>query len=458
MSRKLKYSSIDTLNDISKQMPVASTTALKFYFRAGQTLLKNSRASREDGDLEQEYIFLRRFCELGLNLLPEHKDYFDKSYVDFRKNCQTSMNDEALPRLEALKQTLKTLYAQKRKEDDLLSSSHPEPVSSVPTEQEEPSGDLFMMSLEKRMAALKAPAPSATAPPPLPPSHPSSAPPVEAALQAGWDNNHIDAVFLPQTPTAPVVSPPSSHPTSSTASLIDVGVEEVSPPIGPLDMPLYPSLHTRPPRPHSHPSRQPQLPPAYPSQPQSVQKKVVPEYRTEATAKFKTVVIPDCVLEIFLRLAASNNRRNIETCGLLCGKLHNNVFRMTDLVIPKQEGTSDTCSTLNEEEIFALQDSKDLITLGWIHTHPTQACFLSSVDLHTQCAYQTMLPEAVAIVLAPTSRPNFGVFHLHDPYGLGVLQKCPLRGFHTHPGGELYYSDPPHVKLVNEQVNVVDLR
>jgi hypothetical protein len=26
----------------------------------------------------------------------------------------------------------------------------------------------------------------------------------------------------------------------------------------------------------------------------------------------------------------------------------------------------------------------DLITLGWIHTHPSQKCFLSSIDLHTQ--------------------------------------------------------------------------
>lgn len=36
-----------------------------------------------------------------------------------------------------------------------------------------------------------------------------------------------------------------------------------------------------------------------------------------------------------------------------------------------------------------------------VQTHPTQTAFLSSVDLHTHCSYQLMLPEAVAIVCAP---------------------------------------------------------
>ena len=30
-----------------------------------------------------------------------------------------------------------------------------------------------------------------------------------------------------------------------------------------------------------------------------------------------------------------------------------------------------------------------------------QDCFMSSVDVHTHCAYQLMLPEAVAVVYAP---------------------------------------------------------
>lgn len=36
-----------------------------------------------------------------------------------------------------------------------------------------------------------------------------------------------------------------------------------------------------------------------------------------------------------------------------------------------------------------------------VQTHPTQTAFLSSVDLHTHCSYQLMMPEAVAVVCAP---------------------------------------------------------
>ncbi len=43
---------------------------------------------------------------------------------------------------------------------------------------------------------------------------------------------------------------------------------------------------------------------------------------------------------------------------------------------------------LNEEEIFDVQDKRSLYPMGWIHTHPTQTCFLSSIDIHTQCGYQ----------------------------------------------------------------------
>ena len=45
----------------------------------------------------------------------------------------------------------------------------------------------------------------------------------------------------------------------------------------------------------------------------------------------------------------------------------NNMFCITHLLIPKQTSTSDSCTTLSEEELFEFQDSHNLITLGWIH-------------------------------------------------------------------------------------------
>ncbi|VDO87256.1 unnamed protein product [Haemonchus placei] len=77
-------------------------------------------------------------------------------------------------------------------------------------------------------------------------------------------------------------------------------------------------------------------------------------------------------------------------------------FLVSHVILPKQSGSSDGCFAEGEEEVFAYQDKHDLITLGWIHTHPSQTAFLSSVDLHTHCAYQMMLNEAIAIVCAPS--------------------------------------------------------
>lgn len=84
------------------------------------------------------------------------------------------------------------------------------------------------------------------------------------------------------------------------------------------------------------------------------------------------------------------------------------------MLVPKQTGTSETCTTTHEEEQLAFQEDNDLMTLGWIHTHPTQSVFMSSLDLHTHAGYQMMLPEAVAIVVAPTRDPKFGIFRCTD--------------------------------------------
>lgn len=107
----------------------------------------------------------------------------------------------------------------------------------------------------------------------------------------------------------------------------------------------------------------------------------------------RSVRIPDDTMKKFLDVARSNTLKNIETCGILAGQLKQHQLLVTHVILPKQSGTSDSCNTMNEEEIFDIQDQLNLITLGWIHTHPSQTAFLSSVDLHTQAGYQIMMPE-----------------------------------------------------------------
>lgn len=85
------------------------------------------------------------------------------------------------------------------------------------------------------------------------------------------------------------------------------------------------------------------------------------------------------------------------------------------------------------------------------------------MDVHTQCSYQTMLDEAVAIVMAPSDRAKkCGIFRLTTPGGLQLVQKCDRRGFHMHPEtstGQELYELCGHVYL-NDRVKheVVDLR
>ena len=120
------------------------------------------------------------------------------------------------------------------------------------------------------------------------------------------------------------------------------------------------------------------------------------------THNLRIVSLPAETSRKFLNLAEANTSRNIETCGILAGRLSQNKFVITHCIIPKQKGTSETCSTEQEHELFEIIDSQNLITLGWIHTHPSQTAFLSSVDLHTHFGYQVMIPEAIAIVCAPS--------------------------------------------------------
>lgn len=198
-------------------------------------------------------------------------------------------------------------------------------------------------------------------------------------------------------------------------------------------------------------------PPAFPA---------VADGKTESSPQqIRDVHISCGLMDEFLRYAIANTRKGIETCGILAGSLSadEGTFTITALIVPKQEGTTDTVQALAEEEIFEAQDSRSLYPLGWIHTHPTQTCFLSSVDVHTQCGYQTMLDEAIAIVMAPTdAKTPVGIFRLTTPGGLKLIQNCPLRGFHAHPPthtGQSIYDLCNHVYL-NPRVGfeVIDLR
>ncbi|KAG8850105.1 hypothetical protein FRB91_009346 [Serendipita sp. 411] len=177
---------------------------------------------------------------------------------------------------------------------------------------------------------------------------------------------------------------------------------------------------------------------------------------------FRPIDMPVELLEQFLGVARLNTLRKVETCGLLLGKERGNSFTISTLLIPEQRGTQDTCMMEGEELVVEFSTGRDLLTLGWIHTHPTQSCFMSSLDLHTHAAYQSTLKEAIAIVCAPASEPKFGIFRLTDPPGLDIVMNCRAKeSFHPHPGDMAIYTDcdGAHVRLVSGMhLEIVDLR
>jgi STAM-binding protein len=187
-----------------------------------------------------------------------------------------------------------------------------------------------------------------------------------------------------------------------------------------------------------------------------------PSAYLENGSPLRSVFLPSSLRDRFLSLAAPSTRRNLETCGILCGTLVSNALFISRLVIPEQISTSDTCETTNESAIFEYCDSEDLIMLGWIHTHPSQTCFMSSRDLHTHSGYQVMLPESIAIVCAPSKNPDWGVFRLTDPPGLKTVLNCTQKGlFHPHAQENIYTGAlrPGHVVEVNGlEYETVDLR
>lgn len=102
---------------------------------------------------------------------------------------------------------------------------------------------------------------------------------------------------------------------------------------------------------------------------------------------------------------------------MLVGALSGSELVVTAVLVPNQRGSSDMCEMTNEEEIWECVPSyarnrrscrsrrnpplrrhidQDQINLGWVHTHPTQTSFMSSIDLHIHMPYQMLLDEVAA--------------------------------------------------------------
>ncbi|KAF5538059.1 AMSH-like protease sst2 [Fusarium napiforme] len=235
-----------------------------------------------------------------------------------------------------------------------------------------------------------------------PTSHTYSYPSISRSRAVDYEGQTPIPSIQPSRPPKEPVAPPPKEPlhTPSLQSLPPALPQKV--PL-PGYAPLIPSPSPQPARPEVPRKEALDTPPTLPKKERLTFK---PGAYLENGDPIRSLFLPKNLRQKFLDIAADNTRRGLEMCGMLCGTPINNALFVRCLLIPDQKCTSDTCETENEEVMFDYCMKEDLLLLGWIHTHPTQTCFMSSRDLHTHAGYQVMMPESVAIVCAPKFQPS----------------------------------------------------
>lgn len=377
------------------------------YYRSGLEMVRMANVYLSEGSLENAYILYLKFMTLFLEKIRKHPEF--ASVPAQVKNVNQNKLKEVMPKAEKLKVKLLEQFTKEQKQ-------YLENEKIRKREAEERARKLKEQEKEDHKLAEK--------------------------LQADEDKKRQKGAVVPSAP--------------NSDNLWSGGTAVPS-----VDSVLYPDdFAAEPPRAPSHHylPTPPLIPPSRPSS--DMYGTDLPSYQPLSAMKrsLRTVVVPSRLMSKFLALSSGNTSKNIETCGILAGVLERDQLIISHMIVPKQSGTPDSCTTMNEEEIFHYQDQHNLITLGWIHTHPTQTAFLSSVDLHTQCSYQLMMPEAVAIVCAPKYNET-GFFALTPSHGMQFIANCRLTGFHPHPNDPPLFGPVSHIKLSETTLlEVVDLR
>ncbi|KAG7396177.1 hypothetical protein PHYBOEH_002674 [Phytophthora boehmeriae] len=382
--------------------PVKQHLRLQSYFQLARQLYRQSETYFAEGAWDNAYVFLAKFIKLCSKVITAHHDYELPRYRKEREWVRAQAAD-GFKLFDAILDGMEAEEVEYLEYERSLAEEK-EPNTTPPATEQ-----TAMTALEARLQAMRL-AKSASVEVP---------PPTEKEEMRG------------RYQSAPDRSQTVSYPTVGKASWMTADASE-------------------PPR------KRVSAPPLSRQRSQEA-------IANLTSGKIRTLEIPASIIAQFTLLASSNTNMppyGIETCGIMAGILHDRKLIITTLIIPKQEGSSDMCTMTNEEELYDFCFSNELLTLGWIHTHPKQDCFLSSVDVHTQCGFQSILPEAVAIVVAPSDpRKNVGVFRLTEPDGLQLIQNCNLTGFHTHPSQVEIYSDAFECKWLEQiSAQLIDMR
>lgn len=497
---------VEQIVGMAEDFEFSTNRPLKSWLRAGQMLLTEAAICERDGDLQMAYLYLYRHAMLILSKLPSHHDLDDPRFKADISAAQKTVARN-LSKLEQWKPRINRDYdryvaAMERRNaerqstrdsrgrrDDRRGSYDDSRRGSLDSEyggyedsartlnageNRQLAVDLAHQELRRRDATRQSSRQAGISPDTIAArrrgivvDYDGDVEPVGSAADQRGDGVRDAGRYLHSLPSQRSSQADDRRTSKSTYKYPTVPAREESmdwplpatglkspttsiPPARPNKESLDRSSRTTdtaPPRPP--PKSRDSLPPPTPQSPHS-KYTFKPTAFTESGTPLRPVFLPPDLRKAFLNHAHPNTSRNLETCGILCGTLISNALFISHLIIPDQTSTSDTCDTTEEGDnaLFDYCDANELLVCGWIHTHPTQTCFLSSPDLHTSSGYQIMLPEAIAIVCAPRHTPDWGVFRLTDPPGLSHVLNCQQRSlFHPHSETNLYTDavKPGHV-------------
>ncbi|KAH0622997.1 hypothetical protein JD844_030882 [Phrynosoma platyrhinos] len=390
------------------------------YYRSGVELIRMAHIYSEEGNIERAFILYNKYITLFIEKLPKHRDY-KTAVIPEKRETVKKLKEVAFPRAEELKTELIEKYNKEYAEYNIQKKKQEEEFARSLALQQQLEEERQRVALMKQQQAE------------------------QEQFHAFEEMIRRQELEKERLRIMQQFGQPSLD--SSVEGPLIPGV--LKPPTDPQTL--------IPPAQASSPGSGGVILPKPPTVDRSLKPGALESLENNASIEgLRQVIIPRELCHKFLQLADANTARGVETCGILCGKLMRNEFTITHVLIPKQHGGPDYCNTENEEELFLIQDQYSLITLGWIHTHPTQTAFLSSVDLHTHCSYQMMLPESVAIVCSPKYQET-GFFKLTD-HGMDEISSCRQKGFHPHCKDPPLFTTCNHVSVLEREVVVLDLR
>ncbi|XP_009862736.1 PREDICTED: AMSH-like protease [Apaloderma vittatum] len=406
---------VRALSKLGSNITINEDITPRRYFRSGVEMERMASVYMEEGNLENAFVFYNKFITLFVEKLPSHRDYHQCA-VPEKQDIIKKLKEVAFPRTDELKRDLlkkynleyqeymqnknkcKTEFLKKLEHQKLIEAEKKRIAHMRQQQLESEQFQFFEDQLKKQELARDQKIKESM------------------IMSEQIDGSMLSCISVPENSSLSTAQLEKKERSSTP------GCAAHSPPVNRV---LKPAA-------------------------------TLSAVQTQLAEALRGVILPRDLCHKFLLLAEANTVRGIETCGILCGKLTHNEFTITHVIVPKQSAGPDYCDMENVEELFGIQDQYDLLTLGWIHTHPTQTAFLSSVDLHTHCSYQLMLPEAIAIVCSPKHNDT-GIFRLTNA-GMLEVAACKKKGFHPHTKDPRLFNSCTHVVGKDIKIIVLDLR